>query len=82
MRKRYQERELSFSDLAKLIGHDWQKCPADLRDLYLSNAQSEKELYEEKLRKYKSTDAFREYQDYVQDFKQKAQQKQMSSTSS
>ena len=82
MRRRYQERELSFSDLAKLIGHDWQKCPADLRDLYLSNAQSEKEMYEEKLRKYKLTDSYQKYQEYVQDFKEKAQQKQVGCASS
>ncbi|MCJ1474754.1 hypothetical protein MMC13_003414 [Lambiella insularis] len=65
MRKRYQERDLSFLDLAKLIGHDWQKCPADLRDLYLSNAQSEKEMYEEELKGYKNTESFHKYQEYV-----------------
>lgn len=75
MRKQYQDRNLSFSDLAKQIGQDWQNCPAELRDSYLSNAMKEKEAYDTAMARYKTTDTYREYQEYLADFRNRAQQK-------
>ena len=65
MRKQYQDRNLSFSDLAKQIGQDWQNCPSDVRDAYLSTAVKEKETYDGSMSQYRSTDEHHEYQQYL-----------------
>lgn len=71
LRKQYASLSLSFAELAKKIGVAWQCCPAELRDLYLSNANTEKDMYEVQLEKYKTTEEYRQYQIYCEEFKAK-----------
>ena len=65
MRKQYQDRNLSFSDLAKQIGQGWQHCPSDKRDAYLSTAVEEKETYDALMSQYRNTDDYHKYQHYL-----------------
>jgi len=75
IRKRYSSQGLSFAEIAKRIGIDWQDMPDDLRDRYLTRAADEKQKYEMKLRIYQDTDAYRQYHQYLSNFKAKSGEK-------
>jgi predicted DNA-binding protein YlxM (UPF0122 family) len=75
IRKQYSSQGLSFAEIAKRIGVDWQEMSDDIRDRYLTRAADEKQKYEMKLRIYQNTDAYRQYNQYLSNFKAKLSEK-------
>lgn len=69
MRELLKERELSFTEMAKVVGERWQVLPVDERDNYESTAAAAKERYLNAMAEYKKTDNYARYQQYLVDFK-------------
>jgi hypothetical protein len=77
MREQLKAQELTFTEMAKVVGERWQLLSADNREIYEKQANTAKERYNVELAEYKKTDSFSQYQDYLADFKAKnAQQDQ------
>jgi len=72
IRKQFSSQGLSFAEIAKRIGVKWQEMPDDIRDRYLTRSADEKQKYEMKLRRYQDTVAYREYNQYLANFKAKS----------
>lgn len=62
---------LSFTAIAKRVGERWQELPAEEKEPYESEASSAKERFHAEMAEYKTTKAFREYQQYLLEFKAK-----------
>lgn len=60
---------LSFTDIAKRVGEMWQALAPDEREPFEAQAASAKEEYLVELAKYKETDFFMDYSEYLADFK-------------
>jgi hypothetical protein len=61
----------SFTVIAKLVGDRWQKLEPSEKEPYESQAAAAKEHYNIQLSAYKKTDAYKEYMQYLADFKAK-----------
>lgn len=62
---------LSFTVIAKLVGDRWQKLDPSEKEPYETQAAAAKERYNIQLSAYKKTDAYKEYMQYLADFKAK-----------
>ena len=62
---------MSFTDIAKRVGESWQVLLAEEKEPYESQASAAKEKYHSEMAKYKKTDAYKEYTQYLADFKAK-----------
>lgn len=71
MREDLKGRNLSFTEIAKLVGENWQILSASEKEPYESQAFAAKEKYNTELAAYKKTDKYKEYADYLADFKAK-----------
>lgn len=60
---------LSFTEIAKRVGEMWQALAPDERDPFEAQAASAKEEYLVELAKYKETDYYKDYSEYLADFK-------------
>jgi hypothetical protein len=69
---------LSFVDIAKEVGRRWQTLPAEQKRVWESEAARALQEYEVAMDEYKQTDAWRNYQAYLSEFK--AQQAQAQAT--
>ncbi|KAB8542122.1 hypothetical protein FH972_025585 [Carpinus fangiana] len=67
-RKEYQERRLSFSELAKQIGIDWQDLSPTLKNKYLGDAASDWTAFRKALDEYHASDQYADYVQYLRDF--------------
>lgn len=67
---------LSFAEIAKLVGQNWQALSTEQREAYELEASTAKQIYNEELSEYKKTDSYREYKQYLADFKAKQDSKQ------
>lgn len=72
MRDSLRGNDLSFAEMAKLVGERWQLLHADAREQYESQASAAKEKYNAQLAEYKKTENYIIYQDYLADFKASA----------
>ncbi|KAH7391634.1 hypothetical protein BKA64DRAFT_110670 [Cadophora sp. MPI-SDFR-AT-0126] len=63
---------MSFSQLAKHTGQQWQDLSSGDREQWQSGAAIGKEAYLKNLKLYKETDKHKEYEHYLKDFKSKA----------
>lgn len=72
MRDRLKGNELSFTDMAKLVGERWQLLPIETREQYESQATAAKEKYNVQMAEYKKTAEYESYQEYLADFKARA----------
>ncbi|KAL9076044.1 MAG: hypothetical protein Q9157_003794 [Trypethelium eluteriae] len=63
--------ELSFAEIAKLVGERWQQLAPEEREPFERKATTAKEKYYSQLAEYKKTSHYKEYQDYVADFRAK-----------
>ncbi|KAF1914985.1 hypothetical protein BDU57DRAFT_309849 [Ampelomyces quisqualis] len=63
--------ELSFTEIAKVVGERWQILPAEERETCERQANSAKEKYYAELAEYKKTPQYDSYQKYLEDFKAK-----------
>ncbi|PHH91818.1 hypothetical protein CDD83_10167 [Cordyceps sp. RAO-2017] len=71
MREDLKSHNLTFTEIAKLVGENWQSLPPAEREPYESQANAAKEKYHCSLNEYKKTPEFRKYTQYLQDFKEK-----------
>ncbi|KAL1921847.1 uncharacterized protein VTP21DRAFT_10489 [Calcarisporiella thermophila] len=63
------EPNLSFSDIAKIVGNRWQALESNEREKYESAASKEKGGYLAKLAEYEKTPEYKEYKEYLNEFK-------------
>ncbi|KAF2876118.1 hypothetical protein BDV95DRAFT_602141 [Massariosphaeria phaeospora] len=63
--------ELSFTEIAKVVGERWQVLPADAREACERQANTAKEKYYADLAEYKKTSRYEVYQKYLEEFKAK-----------
>lgn len=75
MRESLKDQNLTFVEKAKLVGENWSTLAPDLKAEYNSRAKAEKNLHRLQLEEYQKTDDYRQYSQYLLDFKQKAKGK-------
>ena len=68
MREHLKPQNLSFTEIAKRVGEQWQSLDPHVKAPYESRAASAKEKYRTDIAQYKTTDNYREYNDYLQAF--------------
>jgi hypothetical protein len=73
VRESLKGQDLSFTEIAKVVGERWQVLPADEREGCERQANGAKERYYAALAEYKKTTDFKAYQKYLEDFKAKHQ---------
>ena len=71
IREDLKPRHLSFTEIAKRVGENWQALSPDGKEPYESQAAAAKERYNAELAKYKKKDSYREHCEYLADFKAK-----------
>ena len=71
IREEVKGQNLSFTDIAKLVGERWQELTPAAKEPFEAQAAQVKEKYTSELAQYKKTDAFREYSQYLANFKVK-----------
>ena len=57
---------LSFVEIAKLVGDRWTHLPRDAKDVWKQNAEAERELYKSTVADYRQTEAYRNYREKIQ----------------
>jgi hypothetical protein len=62
---------LSFTDIAKLVGEKWKVLDPDHKETYELEASIAKEKYNSEMQEYKKTESYREYIQYLSDFRSK-----------
>ncbi|KAF2020225.1 hypothetical protein BU24DRAFT_135558 [Aaosphaeria arxii CBS 175.79] len=60
---------LSFVDIAREVGRQWQVLPAEKKRVWESHAARTMQEYEAQMDEYKKTDSWRKYQTYLADFR-------------
>ncbi|KAL2016416.1 hypothetical protein VTK56DRAFT_3537 [Thermocarpiscus australiensis] len=71
MREELRGRNLTFTEIAKLVGENWQSLSPVEKEPFESQAQAMKDKYLSDLAEYKKTPEYRKYQVYLQEFKAK-----------
>ena len=71
IREDLRHQHFSFTEIAKKVGESWQMLSPEQKGQYESQAASAKEKYHQAMMSYKTTDAHREYQRYLANFKAK-----------
>ena len=71
LREELKPENLSFTAIAKRVGERWQDIPAEEKEPYESEASAAKEKYHAEMAEYKTTKSYREYQQYLAEFKAK-----------
>ncbi|TVY94544.1 High mobility group protein 20A [Lachnellula willkommii] len=69
MREDLKGRNLSFTEIAKLVGENWQNISPEEKEPYEQQASSAKERYNNELAEYKKTSNYKEYSQYLVEFK-------------
>jgi hypothetical protein len=69
VRKEAEIANLSFTQIARIVGDRWQNLTLSSKEVYENRAQREKEKYNQQLSTYKTTESYRAYQAYLADFK-------------
>ncbi|KAF2854648.1 hypothetical protein T440DRAFT_514540 [Plenodomus tracheiphilus IPT5] len=71
VRESLKGQDLSFTEIAKVVGERWQVLPTEEREGCERQANGAKEKYYAELAEYKKTPQFEAYQKYLEDFKAK-----------
>ncbi|KJZ76740.1 hypothetical protein HIM_04076 [Hirsutella minnesotensis 3608] len=71
MREDLKSHNLTFTEIAKLVGENWQSLPTAEKESFESQANAAKEKYHQSLAEYKKTPEYRKYMNYLQDFKER-----------
>jgi hypothetical protein len=71
MRVDLKGRPLSFTEIAKLVGENWQSLPPNEKEPYETQAFNMKEKYNAELIEYKKTENHGKYMEYLNEFKDK-----------
>lgn len=78
MREDLKGRPLSFTEIAKLVGENWQNLTPSEKEPYEQQAFAAKEKYTVELAEYRRTESYRTYSEYLIEFKAKQLQLQES----
>ncbi|OBT48623.1 hypothetical protein VE00_00781 [Pseudogymnoascus sp. WSF 3629] len=78
MREDLKGRPLSFTEIAKLVGENWQNLTPSEKEPYEQQAFAAKEKYTVELAEYRRTEGYRTYSEYLMEFKAKQLQLQES----
>lgn len=62
---------MSFVDIARLVGQKWQALEPSAKEGWESRAAGIHRQYEKAMADYKQTDSYRNYQEYLADFREK-----------
>ncbi|KAF7564061.1 hypothetical protein G7046_g9 [Stylonectria norvegica] len=81
MREDLKSQNLSFTEIAKLVGENWQNLAPAEKEAYESQANADKEKYHRDLMAYKKTAEYRKYMQYLQEFKEKQAKNQANDSS-
>ncbi|KAK4078711.1 transcriptional regulator family: HMG [Trichoderma aggressivum f. europaeum] len=65
------DRSLSFTEIAKLVGENWQSLPLEEREIYEAQARASKERFYREMAVYKETPEYRKYLEYLEEFNEK-----------
>lgn len=71
VRESLKGQDLTFTEIAKVVGERWQVLPAAEREACERQANTAKERYYAELAEYKKTSQYESYQKYLEDFRQK-----------
>ncbi|PVI00374.1 hypothetical protein DM02DRAFT_655464 [Periconia macrospinosa] len=71
VRETLKGQDLTFTEIAKVVGERWQVLPAEAREACESQANGAKEKYYTMLAEYKKTPQYEAYQKYLEEFKAK-----------
>ncbi|KAF3360601.1 Protein transport protein SEC24 [Verticillium dahliae VDG1] len=71
MRDDLKGRNLTFTEIAKLVGENWQSLSPVEKEPFETQALNAKEKYNQDLAEYKKTYEYKKYAQYLHDFKQK-----------
>lgn len=71
MREDLKGRTLTFTEIAKLVGENWQSLTRAEREPYETQAQEDKERYNRELADYKKTSEYERYCEYLNDFRKR-----------
>ncbi|MCJ1412902.1 hypothetical protein MMC19_007002 [Ptychographa xylographoides] len=71
VREDLKSQNLSFTDIAKRVGEQWQLLGAEEKEPYETQALSGKERYTAELNQYKRTSKYKGYSEYLAEFKAK-----------
>lgn len=71
MREDLKGQNLTFTEIAKLVGENWQSLPPAEREVYEKQANAAKEEYHRQLSEYKKTPEYRKHAQYLVEFKEK-----------
>jgi hypothetical protein len=72
IRDELKDLNLSFTEIAKRVGERWQQLNPEGKEPFESQAALNKEKYNQAMARYKRTSSYRDYQEYLADFKAKA----------
>lgn len=71
MRDDLKGQNLTFTEIAKLVGENWQNLSQSEKEPFETQAQVAKEKYNQDLTEYKKTPEYKKYMVYLQEFKAK-----------
>lgn len=71
MREDLKGQNLSFTEIAKLVGENWQSLDRSEKEPFETQAQVLKEKYIRDMTEYKKSADFKRYSDYLQDFRKR-----------
>lgn len=71
MREDLKGQNLTFTEIAKLVGENWQSLGQVEKEPFETQAQNAKDKYNQDLAEYKKTVDYRNYLEYLQEFKAK-----------
>ncbi|KAI0842902.1 hypothetical protein F5Y06DRAFT_76125 [Hypoxylon sp. FL0890] len=71
MREDLKGQNLTFTEIAKLVGENWQNLTRDEKEPFERQAHEAKERYNRELADYKKTDEYRKYCDYLHEFRKR-----------
>ncbi|KAL0079244.1 hypothetical protein J3Q64DRAFT_1259000 [Phycomyces blakesleeanus] len=71
VRAELRSRNMTFTELAKLVGDRWKNLNHDEKQRYETNAMVARKQYQIRLEDYQRTTEFKQYQEYIRDFKAK-----------
>ncbi|KAK7970479.1 hypothetical protein PG988_009552 [Apiospora saccharicola] len=71
MRDDLKGQNLTFTEIAKLVGENWQNLDRNEKEPFETQAQEAKERYNREMAEYKKTSEYRSYCDYLQEFRKR-----------
>ncbi|KAJ2958406.1 hypothetical protein NQZ79_g5995 [Umbelopsis isabellina] len=71
VRKELKDYNMSFTELARIVGNRWKNIDVELKEKYEDAANMAKDDYLRELSEYQKTDEYKHYQKYLTDFRSK-----------